>query len=402
MANSVEKATIYESFLDSVVQAGLTSQDLIANPYNIRYNGGNTVSIATISTTGMTNYDRNAGYTRGSGNLVWEDYVIPYDRGFEFLIDAMDTDESNAVFTAGNVLKEFGDNEEVPELDTIRYAAIFQAIVDDSTVRYGYYAPVAATLLTQFNNDVAIIRKSAGRSPILKAKMAESAFAVLTNSTELAKQMQVQSVAGDNGVTTEIYKINGVQIIPVPDARMKTEAKVVAAGDGGYTIPAWAMDINWLIYSADAVVGFEKHRKVKVFGNGTHTEGDGDLIQGRLYHGCWVLANKHNMIYASLKTATIAGFASGIIASTGATDANYTLGALYTNKDTGHEFYYLDGGSATELAAVACYDDLTLTGWVKIESAAKVTDVTTSKYYNYLVELDENGRVIRRSVIKTA
>ena len=401
MATSVEKATIYESFLDSVVQAGLTSQDLIANPYNIRYNGGNTVSIATISTTGMTNYDRNAGYTRGSGNLVWEDYVIPYDRGFEFLIDAMDTDESNAVFTAGNVLKEFGDNEEVPELDTIRYAAIFQAIVDDSVVRYGYYAPVAATLLTQFNNDVAIIRKSAGRSPILKAKMAESAFAVLTNSTELAKQMQVQSVSGDNGVTTEIYKINGVQIIPVPDARMKTEAKVVAAGDGGYTIPAWAMDINWLIYSADAVVGFEKHRKVKVFGNGTHTEGDGDLIQGRLYHGCWVLANKHNMIYASLKIATIAGFSADELKTTGATNITYTIANIAT-KDTGHKFYYLTTATLAAVTVPAAYDDFVATAYTEITTADAVAKTVTSGYFGALAEIDENGRVIRFETIQAS
>ena len=86
----------------------------------------------------------------------------------------------------------------------------------------------------------------------------------------------------------------------------------------------------------------------------------------------------------------------------GATNASYTLGTLFTNRETGHEFWYLDGGSATELAAVECYGDLDTTGWVKITEATKVEDVTTTKYYNYLVELDENGRIIRRSVIQTA
>ena len=46
------------------------------------------------------------------------------------------------------------------------------------------------------------------------------------------------------------------------------------------------------------------------------------------------------------------------------------------------------------------YGDLDTTGWVKITEATKVEDVTVSKYYNYLVELDENGRIIRRSVIR--
>lgn len=399
MANSVAKAKLYSDYLDSAVQAGLTSGDLLANPNNIRYNGGNTVAIATVSTTGFTNYDRDNGYTRGSGNLVWNDYTIDYDRAFEFLVDAMDEDESQGVFSSANLLKEFADNDEVPELDTVRYSKIFQAIVDDSTVRYGYYTPAAATLLTQFNNDVAVIRKSAGRNNVLQAKMSESAFNMLTNSTELSKQLNVQNVAGDNGVSTQIFSINGVRITPVPDDRLVTEVAVLATG---YSTKAWAQSMNWVIYSTQAVVAFEKHRKMKVFGNGTHTEGDGDLIQGRLYHGVWVMSQKHNMIYVSLKTATITGFDTGVLTTSGATNVTYTLGDLYTNKDTGHEFYYFDGGSAAAKTAPACYDDFSLTGYVKIASAAAVADTVTSTYYGALVEVDENGRAIRFATIQAS
>ena len=401
--NTVEKATLYESFLDQVVQAGLTSGDLMANPHNIRFTGGNTVEIGTVTTSGMVNYDRTNGYTRGAGNFAWTPYVIPYDRGFEFLIDAMDEDESGGNFSAGNVLKAFGDYQEIPEMDTTRYSDIFQAIVGDDTVRYGYYTPLETTLLKQFNTDVAGIRKEAGRTPVLKAKMSESAFAVLTNSTELSKQLMVQSVAGENGVTTEIYKINGVMITPVPDDRLVTEIELITTGTvGGFTTKDYAQEMNWIIYSTDAVVAFEKHKKVKVFAEDKHAQGDGDLIQGRLVHGCWTLKNKKNLIYISLKTADITGFDTGIITSTGATNATYTLGDDYTNKDTGHEFYFLDGGSATELADVACYAEIDLTGWTKITAATAVTDVTVTKYYNYLVEVDENGLVIRRDVIQTA
>jgi hypothetical protein len=105
----------------------------------------------------------------------------------------------------------------------------------------------------------------------------------------------------------------------------------------------------------------------------------------------------------SLKTATIAGFGSGILGTSGQTNANYTLGNLFTNRDPGHEFWYLTGGSSTALAPVACYDDLDTSGWTKITVASKVDDnTTTTKSFNYLVELDENGRIIRRGKIKTA
>ena len=401
--NAVEKAKVYSEFLDSVVKAGLTSSDLMANPHNLRFNGGGSVEIATVTTSGMTNYDRSNGYTRGVGNLTWKNYTIPYDRGFEFLIDVMDEDESAGTFSAGNVLKVFGDTQEIPEMDTVRYSDVFQALVNDDEVRYGYYTPAEATLLKTFNTDIAAIRKKVGRTPVLKAKMSESAFAVLTNSTELSKQLLVQSVAGENGVTTEIYKINGVQIMPVPDDRLVTEIETIAAGVvGGFIVKPWTQDMNWLIYSTDAVVAFEKHKKVKVFSEGDHTRGDGDLIQGRLVHGCWVLENKKDMVYASLKTATIAGFPTGVITSTGATNATYTLGDIFTKKDAGHKFYYLDGGSATELSAVSCYDEFTTAGWEEITVATAIEDVTTTKYFNYLVEVDGNGKILRRGSIKTA
>lgn len=401
MANSVAKAKIYESYLDKVVNAELATADFMTGGASIRYNGGNIVEIPSATVTGSTDYDRATGFKKGSGTLTFTPYAIRRDRQFSFLVDAMDTDESGNVFTSQVLLDEYMQNHAIPETDSYRCQEVFQAIVNDDTVRYSYYTPAAATILTQLQGDITEIRKAVGHGRTLKVKMCETAFGVLTNSTELSKQLLVQQ-GNAAGVTTEVIKINGCEIMPVPDDRMLTEYTFATGANFGYSAKAWAQQMNWFVYSNEAIKAFDKHNKVYSFAAGQHTEGDGDLIQGRFVDDCWILANKHNMIRVSLKTATIAGFGSGIIASTGATDANYTLGALYTNKDEGHEFYYLDGGSATELAAVACYDDLTLAGWVKIESAAKVTDVTTSKYYNYLVELDENGRVIRRSVLKTA
>ena len=73
-----------------------------------------------------------------------------------------------------------------------------------------------------------------------------------------------------------------------------------------------------------------------------------------------------------------------------------------TKKDAGHKFYYLDGGSATELSAVSCYDEFTTAGWEEITVATAIEDVTTTKYFNYLVEVDGNGKILRRGSIKTA
>lgn len=397
MANNVTKAVVYNTILDEVVTAGLTSAPLTANQSRLVYSGGNSVKIAKLSTDGYSDYNRATGYAAGDATLAWEDHTIRMDRGKSFNVDVMDADESMQTLSATNLIGEFAKDKEVPEIDAYRYSSIFGAIVDDATVRYGYYTPVANTLLSTFQGNVADIQDAIGEQEQLIAFMSMTAWKYLTTSTELSKQLMVREAG--NGINTKTYEIDGVRIVPVPSARMKTE---YAFGSNGFSAKAWAQDMNWIIMSQNAAVAFVKHQKVKVVSADDNQSADAEKIMMRLYHDCWVYENKHNAIYVSLKTATIAGFGSGVLASSGATNASYTLGTLFTNRDAGHEFWYLDGGSATELASVACYDDLDTTGWVKITVATKVDDVTTSKYYNYLVELDENGRIIRRSVIQTA
>jgi hypothetical protein len=393
---AINKAKIYNQWLDEVYNANSTTLDWENSP-NIRMVGGNTVSIPTITTSGNRTYDRSNGFSRSTGNLTWKDYTFDYDRSFEYLVDAMDQDETNNVYTVTAVLDNHVKSQEVPETDSVRYAKVFQSIVDDDDVKYSYYTLDKTTVYSTFMTDVTNIRKVKGHVP-LRAKMSESAFGVLSASTELSKQMMVQVPAGTNEVNVESYKINGVEIDVVPDDRMVTEVGLL---EPGFEIKDWAQYMNWLIYAPGSIVAAKKRNDVKQFPNGTHTEGDGDLVQGRMYHGVWTLEHQKEMIRVSLKTATIAGFDSDVLTSSGATNASYTLGDLYTNREPGHEFWYLDGGSASELADVACYDDLDTAGWEKIETAEKVQDVTISKYYNYLVELDENGRIIRRSVIQT-
>jgi hypothetical protein len=394
---AINKAKIYNQWLDEVYNANSTTLDWENSP-NIRMVGGNTVSIPTITTSGNRTYDRSNGFSRSTGNLTWKDYTFDYDRSFEYLVDAMDQDETNNVYTVTAVLDNHVKSQEVPETDSVRYAKVFQSIVDDDDVKYSYYTLDKTTVYSTFMTDVTNIRKVKGHVP-LRAKMSESAFGVLSASTELSKQMMVQVPAGTNEVNVESYKINGVEIDVVPDDRMVTEVGLL---EPGFEIKDWAQYMNWLIYAPGSIVAAKKRNDVKQFPNGTHTEGDGDLVQGRMYHGVWTLEHQKEMIRVSLKTATIAGFDSDVLTSSGPTNASYTLGDLYTNREPGHEFWYLDGGSASELADVACYDDLDTAGWEKIETAEKVQDGTTSKYYNYLVELDENGRIIRRSMIQTA
>jgi len=207
----------------------------------------------------------------------------------------------------------------------------------------------------------------------------------------------VQNVTGANGITTKIYDVDGVQLVPVPSARMKTE--YAFSSTNGYSVKPWAMGMNWIVMAKSAGVAFTKHNKLKVFGADVNQTADGELIQARMYHDLWVYENKHNGIFISLKTATIAGFSADELSTSSATNVTYTI-ATYASRDTGHKFYYYDNGKSTNFTAPTAYSVFDTTGYDEIESATAVSDSVSSGYYGALVELDENGRAVRFKSIK--
>ena len=399
MANSVTKAVVYNAILDEVVEAGLTSAPLTAGASRVKYNGGNSVKIAKLSVGGFGAYNRDTGFPAGAATLAWEDHTITQDRGVSFNVDVMDEDETMQTLSATNIIAEFARSHAVPELDAYRYSKIFNSIVDDATVRYGYYTPAVATMLTTIQGQIADIQDKIGEQEPLRIFMSGQAFKILTQSTELSKQLGVQNVSGANGVTTKIYDIDGVPIIVVPSARMKTEYAFSATN--GFAAKVWARDINWILMSPNAAVAFVKHQKMKIISAEDNQTADAEKVMAREYHDCWVYENKHNAIYVSLKAATIAGFSAAELLTASATNVTYTI-ATYAARDAGHKFYYFDGGSVAAKTAPATYDDFDLTGYVEITAATPVADVVTSGYYGAIVEIDENGRAVRFGTIKAA
>ena len=395
MANTINKSVIYTDILDKVITAGLTSAPMTANANRVQYNGGSTVKIAKLSVGGLGNYNRETGYPSGAVSNTWEDQLISQDRGIAFLLDVMDADETMQVASSANTIAEFTRTQTVPELDAYRYSKVFQSIVNDTAVRYAYYSPVAATALGTLQEAIGDIQDAIGEQEPLIAYVSGAYDKVLRQSTQLSKSINVTT--GPNAVNGKVYEIDGVQIVVVPSARMKTEYTFSATN--GFASKAWARDMNFVVMAQSAADAFVKHQKIKVVSADENQTADGEKVMARVYHDCWVYDNKHNAIFVSLKTATIAGFSADELKTTSATNVTYTI-ATYATKDTGHKFYYFDGGSAAAKTAPACYDDFDTTGYVEIVSASAVSDVVTSGYYGALVELDENGRAIRFETIQ--
>ena len=94
--NTLATATLFMTQLDKIAVQEATTGWMDANAGQVIYNGGSEVKIPKMSVQGMGDYDREAGYQRGSVTLEYETRKMTQDRGRLFQLDPMDINEANS------------------------------------------------------------------------------------------------------------------------------------------------------------------------------------------------------------------------------------------------------------------------------------------------------------------
>lgn len=160
--NTLEMAKLFQQSLDKQMLVGATSGWMEANATQVKYNGGDTVRMPEISTSGLAKYDRDKGFNQGAVTLKYEDYKLTQDRGRTFHLDAMDVDESNFIAAAGNVMGEFQRVQVVPEVDAYRYSKIAELAkkVEHTTEA----EPAKTTILEMLDDEITKIQDVIGEN----------------------------------------------------------------------------------------------------------------------------------------------------------------------------------------------------------------------------------------------
>lgn len=308
MANSLELAEIFNQSIDEILVQESVTTKMQANPKRVRYEGGDTVKILKKSTTGFGDYDR-AGSTHfpaGTITTTWESFSFDYDRGVEFEIDEVDN-EDQFVDIAAVTMSDFAREHAVPEVDACRFAKIWGYALGYGNVSRS--TPTVSTILALLKADMKAVRKVTGRKP-MTVYMSYDAFDLLAQSDSITKNLDVNSNNGN--VETQIRMLDGAELVEVPDERFFTE--ITLSTTDGFSNPATASAINWVVVTDSAVTGIVKLDRMRVFSPDVWQKGDGWGLQARKHHGCWVYDNMLPAIYvnyagvdAPVLTATIAG-----------------------------------------------------------------------------------------------
>lgn len=292
MSNSIALAEKYLPILDEVYKKNSLTEILATANARIKFLGGNKVELYKIALDGLGNYSRNSGFVAGSETGTWEALTLTKDRGRTFMIDEMD-DEETLDMAFGAMAGEFVRTKVVPELDAYRFATYASGAGNTANADITVGTTDCVGLIDtaeQVMGDAEV--PAEGRILFVSEKFYQGLKAKI-----------VRYLANENGVNREIETYDGMRVIRVPQNRFNTaitlqDGTTSGQTGGGYVVPAsTSYPINFMIVHPSAVVQIVKHNPLRVFAPNENQTADAYKFDYRIYHDCFVEANKDDGIY---------------------------------------------------------------------------------------------------------
>jgi hypothetical protein len=290
--NSIALAARYLPFLDEIYKAESKTAILDTLAERVQFTGANTVNLYTLSTVGMGNYDRNAGFVPGDVTGQWVPYVLKTDRGRSYMIDALDNEESMGM-AFGGLLSTVERQHVIPEVDAFRFAQYASGAASGNIV--------AANIST---GAAAVAAVDAATVALDNAEVPYEGRILFVNPTFYGylKAGITRFVENrDPDINANVAYYNDMRVISVPQARFQSAidlaAPTTSAAAGGFAPDANAKAINFMIVHPSAVMQVMKHYVPRIFSPEQNQEADAWKLNLRYAHGAWVLSQKTNGIY---------------------------------------------------------------------------------------------------------
>ena len=303
MKNVINYAEQWSDELLQIIDDGTYSSPFLTPNERVKWLGAKTFHFTKMDVSGFKPHSRDGGYNRGS--IVQEDkeFTLEHDRDIEFFVDVADVDESKQTANLQNVSRVFTQKHSAPETDARFFERVAKAAIAD-----GYYET-----MTGFTADNTYSRlvKMFQRKELKKYRAMGGLIAYvsgeimdnLENSTEVKKSLDIKttSINEKQGIETRIAFINGVTIIEVVD-----DTRFYTSFDYADGFVGNGSKINVCIAHPSMVKTVVKFNNIKLFANGTHTEGDGDLYQRRDLWDTFVFPNgldgKCDAVYVNIES----------------------------------------------------------------------------------------------------
>lgn len=306
--NTLATATLFQNTLDRVAIREAVTGWMDANAGQVIYNGGKEVKIPKMEVQGMGDYDRDNGYTMGNVTLEYQTREMTQDRGRMFQLDPMDVNENNFVTTASSVMGEFQRMHVIPEIDAYRLSNIASQAITKNTagmITYGYTPGATGTsALRKVKEGIKAVRDMGYNGPLVIHATPDF---IMELELELAGKITAVTFS-KGGINTQVPSVDGVPFISTPANRMYTaitiyDGKTAGQEKGGYVKGETAKDINFMVLPRTTPIAVTKQDIMRIFDPTVNQRLNAWQMDYRRFHDIWVLDNKLNSIYLSIKDA---------------------------------------------------------------------------------------------------
>lgn len=306
--NTLATATLFQNTLDKkAIQEAVTGW-MDANAGQVLYNGGAEVKIPKMSIQGLGDYDRDNGYQKGGITLEYETRKMTQDRGRMFQLDPVDINENNFVTTAASAMGEFQRMHVIPEIDAYRLSKIAtEAITAEKAgmVEYGYTPGAENTsALRKVKEGINAVREMGYNGSLLIHATPDF---IMELELELAGKI-IATTFSKGGINTQVPSVDGVPLISTPSNRMYTaielqDGKTGGQEAGGYKKGSTAKNINFMVLPTTTPIAVTKQDVMRIFDPNVNQKLNAWQMDYRRFHDIWVLDNKMDSIYLSIKEA---------------------------------------------------------------------------------------------------
>lgn len=299
--NNLEFNTKLSGELDKVLVQKAVTGFMTDNGLKPKFMGTKTALIPEMELSGAGDYDRDTGFVQGSISLTNKPFELTQDRGRSFHLDTMDLDETGVAELTGQVMGEFVRTQMVPEVDAYTLSKLAGLavtrgqVVNTADIHTGVY-----NLITDVFNKV---QDAAGYGEEeLVAFVDPTVYGAIQSTNELVRQLVVSDFK-KAGVDLKVKSINGVTLLPVSGARMKSaytfyDGTSDGQEEGGFAPTAEAKNIGLLVLPKRAASIIRKTEKIRSFSPEQNQKADAWRWDYRLFYDVVVKNSMLPTIYA--------------------------------------------------------------------------------------------------------
>lgn len=272
---AINLTTKFLPYTDELFAAESKKSLLTNNDFD--WTGAHTVKVYTVSTSEMTDYNRNpvTGFTGSRYGTIkdldatTEEFTLKKDRSFTFAIDKLDEDETQQQLSAASALARQQRQVVIPEVDAYTYGVM---------VENAGHKPEAVEL-TEDNIYTEITKAN---TALDNAEVPETDRRIVVSPDVYTLMKRCKDIILETDITAEmrlkgvIAMVDGAQVIKVPATRLPENFGFMIAHPVATCAPTKLED-------------YKIHQDPPGI--------SGSLVEGRIVYDCFVLANKVNAIY---------------------------------------------------------------------------------------------------------